>query len=143
MKNDFRIDLGVLFSSTSGTEVLSFQKFSRHGFWLDEQIALVRDGYPDFGADCTFIRLASEYNLSCRLELSGGYRIATCVAGGRLLRTEASALPLYWIPQPPVIRSLDDQHASRQNFRQNSSPSPPTSTCFPPVLPYLQGRCWI
>lgn len=109
MKDDLCIDIGGLFSATSGMEVLSFQGFSRHNSRLDEQIALVRDRYPEFGADCTFIRIASEESLTCRLELTGGYRIATCVAGGWLLCTEASDLPLYWIPQPPVIRTLDAQ----------------------------------
>ena len=109
MKVDLCVDLGGLFSATSGTEVLSFQEFSRHSFWLDEQISLVRDSYPESGADCTFIRIACEKNLICRLELTGNYRIVTCVAGGWLLRTETSDSPLYWIPQPPVIRVLDAQ----------------------------------
>ncbi|MBU1691279.1 MAG: hypothetical protein KJ958_12320 [Gammaproteobacteria bacterium] len=109
MKDDLCIDLGGLFSATSGTEVLSFQGVNRRKLWLDEQIALIRDGFPEFGADCVFIRIGSEKNLTCRLELTGGYRIASCVAGGWLLCTEASDLPLYWIPQPPVIRTLDVQ----------------------------------
>ncbi len=109
MKDDLRIDLGGLFSATSGTEVFSFPGFNRHRFWLDEEIALVRDSYPELGADCTFIRIAREKNITCRLELTGGYRIATCAAGGWLLRSEASDSPIYWIPQPPVIRTLDVQ----------------------------------
>jgi hypothetical protein len=109
MKNDLHIDLDGLFSAMRGTEVLSFQKFSRHNFRLDEKIASVRDSYPEFGADCTFIRTASERNLTCQLELTGGYGISTCDAGGWLLRAEASDSPLYWIPQPPVIRTLDVQ----------------------------------
>lgn len=109
MKADLRIDLGNLFSVTSGTEVLSLQGVNRHNFWLDDKVSLVRDGYPEFGADCVFIRVAGDKNLNCQLELTGGYRITSCVAGGWLLRTDDSELPLYWIPQIPVIRSLDPQ----------------------------------
>lgn len=107
MKDALCIQLGDLFSATSGAETLSLQEFNRHNLWLDENTSLVRDGYPEFGVDCVFIRVASEKNLTCRLELTGGYRIACCAAGGWFLRTDDSDLPLYWIPQTPVLRTLD------------------------------------
>lgn len=109
MIDDLRIDLDSLFSVKSGTESLPLEGVNRCNFWLDEKISLVRDGYPEFDAACVFIRVAGDKNLTCRLELTGGYRITSCVAGGWLLRTDDSELPLYWVPQTPVMRALDLQ----------------------------------
>lgn len=60
MKGDLRIHLSDLFSATGGTEVLSLRGISRNIFLQVEQVALVRGSCPEFGADCTFARVASE-----------------------------------------------------------------------------------
>lgn len=109
MKENLCIDPGCFFSATSGIETRSFNGFCRQNSGPDDQISWVRDGYPEFAADCVFVRIASDGSLSCRFELGGGYRIESCTAGGWLLRTDNSGLPLYWVPQIPVLRTLDAQ----------------------------------
>lgn len=69
------------------------------------------DTFPDHpGAACAFLRLAAGPARRVRLVFDGTDTAMACGAGGWLLEghvAEANAAPRYWLPQPPVLRTVD------------------------------------
>ncbi|NMF96726.1 hypothetical protein GPA27_04920 [Aromatoleum toluolicum] len=59
------------------------------------------------GAACLFLRTTGTETRSIEVALRGGYRLQSVAAGGWLLVSSIEGSPLYWIPRPPMLRSLD------------------------------------
>lgn len=73
---------------------------------LDCGIALV-DEFPNFGAECLFLRIRNRQEPDLRLGLGGDYSVQACGEGGWLLRPNDGGEFAYWIPALPVFRKID------------------------------------
>jgi len=61
------------------------------------------------GAACCFLRRRAEEDQSLHLTLSGAYALDAAAAGGWLLVAADPGEPSYWLPQAPMLRTLDGQ----------------------------------
>jgi len=80
------------------------------------------DTFPDEdGAACCFLRLECGTERNVRLAARGVDRVRSCASGGWILSASASPSLAYWVPQPPVLRTLDSN--GRILSQQNAAPA--------------------
>ena len=102
------IELEELFGRARlGAATISLPECTRSPAAVDAVVATILDSFgPE--ADCLFARIVSGPTPRS-LSLRNDYTVSRCAAGGWLLAPEAGDRPLYWIPQAPVLRTLDSQ----------------------------------
>jgi hypothetical protein len=69
---------------------------------------ILLDRFGATGAECAALRFPSVDGRCLTIGVSGGYRLQTSAAGGWLLSPLVEGLDSYWIPQPPMLRRLDE-----------------------------------
>jgi hypothetical protein len=83
-------------------------QFARKQWDLSHHATLIRDEFPDvLGASCVFIRLPCGPARIARFVLGGTHALESCSSGGWLLRSMDEASSSYWLPQRPVLRTVD------------------------------------
>ena len=88
--------------------VVQSRRFARTEYELPGRGKLILDDFPDVpGAACCFVRSECGSAHSARFVLRGDFRLQSCPSGGWLLKSMAEATSSYWIPQPPVVRTID------------------------------------
>ncbi|MDP3872675.1 MAG: hypothetical protein Q8Q80_08430 [Methyloversatilis sp.] len=79
--------------------------FNRLDYTTDSGVSVLIDSFAESTAACVFIRCTSSGSI--RLSLEGEYRFARCAAGGWLLKPYRITDDFFWLPAPPMSRSLD------------------------------------
>ncbi len=104
-------DLQQTFSPSPDTEfqhVLRSSNCERIQWKLPDQSSYILDKFPGTeGVSCGFIRLSPNQDLNARFVVHGGYQLVSCSSGGWILKAIDETTPSYWIPQAPVLRTLD------------------------------------
>ncbi len=86
---------------------LSRSRISRTKGLISSGIELIADHFRDHSAISVFIRMVASHGGTVRLVLFGQYAVNSCPSGGWLVTSKNGQKPAYWIPQPPVARTLD------------------------------------
>ncbi|MDP2867645.1 hypothetical protein [Methyloversatilis sp.] len=81
--------------------------FNRLDYATDSDVYFLIDSFSDSPAVCAFIRCTSSGTF--RLSLEGEYCLAKCAAGGWILKPYRVTDDFFWLPAPPMSRSLDQQ----------------------------------
>lgn len=105
------MDLASLFGGAvpviaDDAESLRGDGFAR--FRLRDQVELVLDRLGAFGIECASLRFPAGDSQRLTLGVTGGHQVETAAAGGWLLTPITDGLDAYWIPQPPMVRRLDE-----------------------------------
>jgi hypothetical protein len=91
-------------------QVVKASGFARTERELPGHAKLILDEFADVpGASCSFVRTARGPAHTARLAIPGDCGLQSCPSGGWLLQPGADATFSYWIPQPPVGRTLDSR----------------------------------
>ncbi len=106
------VDVAATFARAEGdgasAEVFGSAVVSRRRLALADGTEVLTDRFPDTpAASCCFLRLAPGAGRTVRFVFEGVDEAVGCAAGGWLLRPRRHGAPRYWIPQPPVARSVD------------------------------------
>ena len=84
--------------------------FVRTEYELPGPAKLTLDEFPGVpGVACCFLRAARGPAHIARFVLHGDCRLQACPSGGWLLKPRAVASSAYWIPQRPVLRTIDSR----------------------------------
>jgi hypothetical protein len=95
---------------TASRRVLQSDVFERTERELFPRAAIVVDDFPEGGGTaCGFMRLLPGKARIARLAFHGAYRVEFCPSGGWLLNSAEVGTPSYWIPQSPVLRTIDSR----------------------------------
>jgi len=90
-------------------QILSSHRFTRTQQDEADQASFLLDRFPDAeGASCCFVRLQRGEARTISFIAQGAYLFEACPSGGWLLKAVQAELPSYWIPQAPILRTLDD-----------------------------------
>lgn len=90
-------------------EILSSSRFTRTQLDAAGQTTFILDSFPDAGgASCCFVRLQRGEARTISFVAEGAYLLEACPSGGWLLKAVQAESPSYWIPQAPILRTLDD-----------------------------------
>jgi len=89
-------------------EILSAGHFTRTQRDDAGQATFLLDRFPGTGASCCFVRLQRGKARTLSFIAAGGYLLEACPSGGWLLKAVDAESPSYWIPQAPMLRTLDD-----------------------------------
>ena len=82
--------------------------FARRQRGLSRGASLIIDEFREVrGASCCFVRLPYGPARTVRFAVAGGCAMESCPSGGWLVRSTDEASCSYWLPQPPVSRSVD------------------------------------
>ncbi len=101
------IHLTNVFAPSGGNEILRVRDMVRC-HQANSYFDILRDDFPDADAQCVFIRTATnDAHDQVRVAVEGSYRTTASPAGGWLLHPQDNG-PTYWIPQPPMLRTLDE-----------------------------------
>ena len=88
--------------------IVQSRYFERLHWNLPDKSSFILDKYPDIdGASCCFVRVSPDQELSSCFILRGGHQLISCASGGWILKAIEATVPSYWIPQVPVLRTLD------------------------------------
>jgi hypothetical protein len=88
--------------------LLASTRFSRRRSTVDGGGEIVRDDFENVGDTCClFVRLRLEAPAIIRLVADRTHRVVMCAAGGWLLESDDEAVPCYWLPRLPVLRTTD------------------------------------
>lgn len=106
-----RVDLASLFSVSAGMaagggELLRDEAFARTRREGSYEVLL--DRFAGTEAQCAALRFSAADGDQLTLGVIGGYKLQTVAAGGWLLSPVAGVLDSYWIPQPPMLRRVDE-----------------------------------
>jgi hypothetical protein len=108
-----RVGLADLFDASErgvAEPLLVTDLFARSRATLPERGTLLRDDFAGAGGvSCLFVRLRHPSPAGVRFAVDGSYEILSCAAGGWLLKSGGEAAPSFWIPQPPMLRTVDAQ----------------------------------
>jgi hypothetical protein len=88
--------------------VLNTPRFTRTRQDEDAQSTILLDRFPDAGASCCFVRLQRGPARTLSFIAEGAYVLEASPSGGWLLKAVQPGSPSYWIPQAPMLRTLDD-----------------------------------
>jgi hypothetical protein len=109
--DDIALSLPDLFetsTTTSMAQTIDSPQFSRMQVDYHGNAELVLDTFPDSdGIACCFLRVPPCQGRSVRIVGRGARHITPCSAGGWILVPQDTSGPYYWIPQPPLSRTLD------------------------------------
>ncbi len=87
-------------------EIIS-ERGCRRSTVLREGARVIRDKFLDSKESCSFIRWFSECDEIIQIKVTGEIRVEPCPAGGWLLIEGRQQGENYWIPQMPLLRSID------------------------------------
>ena len=73
----------------------------------EDGVSLLCDYFTQSQASACFLRILATEAMQANICLGGGYQLDTCLAGGWLLTPADPAQTSYWIPQPPHLRTMD------------------------------------
>ena len=110
---DFRLSLQNLFEPPGDAikrPALESGQFVRTHCDLQGTAALILDSFPDTSrTSCCFIRTSLGTTRSVRFVAQGANQIESCASGGWVIRSTEATSASYWIPQPPLARTLDTE----------------------------------
>ena len=104
-------DLDALFGEALATPASKPVFLQGRGFSRTVQTNRVEwlvDRFEDRGVACAAVRLAAGESRRLRLAVKGSYALRSTAAGGWLLTPLVPERDAFWIPQPPILRTLDD-----------------------------------
>lgn len=91
-------------------EILTSRRFTRTQRDDAGQTTFLLDRFPDAArASCCFVRLQRGEARTISFIAEGAYLFEACPSGGWLLKAVQAGSPSYWIPQAPILRTLDDR----------------------------------
>jgi len=91
-------------------EILSSGRFTRIQLDDADQTTRILDSFPGAGgASCCFVRLQRGEARTISFIAEGAYLLEACPSGGWLLKAVQAESPSFWIPQAPILRTLDDR----------------------------------
>lgn len=102
-----KMNLAEAFGARDGSRVLKMKNITRCR-WSAEGIERIRDDFSDTAAQCLFVRVRPISDAAVKIGLEGNYSIARCVLGGWLLEPPNLSDAIYWVPQVPILRTLDE-----------------------------------
>jgi hypothetical protein len=89
-------------------QVVQSNLFTRTAWEITGSAVILLDQFADApGSSCCFVRLSSGPPRTARFVVDGAHTIESCRSGGWLVRPVAEAGYSYWIPQSPVLRTID------------------------------------
>lgn len=103
--------LHQLFEPIDGNtqEIVSAGRFMRTQRDEAGEISVLLDRFPGTeDASCCFVRLRREETRTISFIAQGAYLLEASWSGGWLLKAVDAGSPSYWIPQAPILRTLDD-----------------------------------
>jgi hypothetical protein len=103
--------LHQLFEPIDGNtqEIVSAGRFMRTQRDEAGEISVLLDRFPGTeDASCCFVRLRREETRTISFIAQGAYLLEASSSGGWLLKAVDAGSPSYWIPQAPMLRTLDD-----------------------------------
>lgn len=103
------IDLVELFRTDECVTHTACARFSRVADSHGATATTLLDSFTGTAAVCCFLRCAPDEANEVELAVMLPYSLSTLPSGGWLLSSSDTALPAYWIPQPPMLRTLDEQ----------------------------------
>jgi hypothetical protein len=90
-------------------EIVNSSRFTRTQRDDAGEITTLLDRFPDAeGVSCCFVRLPQGAARTFSFTAQGAYLLEACPSGGWLLKAVDVESPSYWIPQAPMLRTLDD-----------------------------------
>lgn len=90
-------------------EIVHASRFTRTQRDNAGEITTLLDRFPDAeGVSCCFVRLPRGAARTFSFTAQGSYLLEACPSGGWLLKAVDVESPSYWIPQAPMLRTLDD-----------------------------------
>src|SRR4029077_13722729 len=88
--------------------VVQSKLFTRTEWALPGRAALILDRFPDApGMSCCFVRLPCGPARIVRFVVDGAQTLASCPSGGWLVKSAGGTDFSYWVPQAPVLRTID------------------------------------
>lgn len=96
-------------SETDNSEqIFNTARFTRECSSTPDKDTVILDRFPDTrGVSCCFLRLSPGKPRTVRLLVCNVEQLESCAAGGWLLKPGEETSPSYWIPQAPILRTLD------------------------------------
>jgi len=89
-------------------QVVKATLFTRTEWEVSGRAALMLDQFSDAsGASCCFVRASRGRARVDSFAIQGAYKLETCPSGGWLLESDNETATAYWIPQPPMLRTID------------------------------------
>lgn len=90
-------------------EVVRSGRFTRTRRDDAGEAATLLDSFSDAeGVSCCFVRVQRGKARTLSFIAEGAYLLEACPSGGWLLKAVQAESPSYWIPQAPILRTLDD-----------------------------------
>jgi len=91
-------------------EIVSANRFTRTQRDDAGEISVLLDRFPGTeGASCCFVRLQRSEAQTISFIAQGAYLLEASMSGGWLLKAVDADAPSFWIPQAPILRTLDDR----------------------------------
>jgi hypothetical protein len=91
-------------------EIVSASRFIRTQQDDAGEISVLLDRFPGTeGPSCCFVRLRREEARTISFIARGAYLLEASSSGGWLLKAVDAESPSFWIPQAPILRTLDDR----------------------------------
>lgn len=104
------VKLDELFAGQGGgPSGLQGATFRRSKVALTSDVEVITDCFDGSGAECSFLRFRTDISSTLTIATAGEYSVHTPRAGGWLLKSGDLGGDAYWVPQAPVLRSLDSQ----------------------------------
>src|SRR5438132_7996559 len=96
--------------AAAARQVVQSELFMRTDWELSGRAAFILDQFSDApGASCCFVRLPLGPARIVRLVVDGAHTLESCRSGGWLVKSADGASFSYWIPQSPVLRTIDSR----------------------------------
>src|SRR5437016_6370937 len=96
--------------AAAARQVVQSKLFMRTDWELSGRAAFILDQFSDApGASCCFVRLPLGPARIVRLVVDGAHTLESCRSGGWLVKSADGATFSYWIPQSPVLRTIDSR----------------------------------
>src|ERR1700681_2297626 len=95
---------------TAARQVVQSSLFMRNEWEGSGRAALILDQFSDArGASGCFVRLQRGPARIVRFVVDGAHPLASCPSGGWLIKPAGDAGFWYWVPQSPVLRTIDSR----------------------------------
>jgi hypothetical protein len=95
---------------TAARQVVQSNLFMRKEWEVSGRAALILDQFSDApGASCCFVRLQRGPARIVRFVVDGAHTLASCPSGGWLIKSAGEVSFWYWVPQSPVLRTIDSR----------------------------------
>lgn len=134
-------DLARMFDDTAaGDCTLRGATLQRWTAPVQSGLEIIVDRFADNSTNCAFARFCPTTAAILEISVDGSYSVATVAAGGWILRPTDSTCDLYWIPQSPKLRRLDDQGHILEHAPAASTGMEITSSRLALTLPVAGGE---